>query len=51
MDKEKLIKPLLIILIVIIGSVILIRHFTGGQTLSEYAESNNIPVHSEQMED
>lgn len=51
MDKEKLIRPLLILLIVIIGSVILVRSFAGGQTLSEYAEENNIPVRSEHVED
>ena len=50
MNKEQLLKPLLIIIMVIIASVILIRSFTSGQTLSEYAIENNIPVHSETID-
>ena len=46
MDKDKLLKSLTILIIVIAGSVILTRYFTGGETLLEYAEENNIPVHS-----
>lgn len=46
-----MIQSLLILLIVIIGSVIMVRHFAGGQTLSEYADEKNIPVHTEQSEE
>ena len=46
-----MIQSLLILLIVIIGSIIMVRHFSGGQTLSEYANENNIPVHTEQSEE
>lgn len=46
-DKEALMKPLIILLIVIFGSAILVRAVTGGQTLSDYADKNNIPIHSE----
>ncbi|MDO4188287.1 MAG: hypothetical protein Q4D29_04785 [Lachnospiraceae bacterium] len=51
MNKEAIIKPLIILLIVIIGSTILIRSFSGGQTLSEYAIENNIPAHADNAED
>lgn len=51
MNKELLLKPVLILLMVIIASVVLIKSFTGGQTLTEYAEKNNIPHHSEQIEE
>lgn len=50
MNKELLLKPLLLILMVIIASVILVRSFTSGQTLAEYAEDNNIPHHVETVE-
>jgi len=46
MDKSKIIKPLLILIIVIAGSAFLIRSFTSGETLIDYANENNIPVHS-----
>lgn len=45
-NKQQLIKPILLLLIVIIGSVILVRTFTGGETLLEYADKNDIPIHS-----
>lgn len=48
MDKEKLIQSLFVLLIVIVGSVILIRYFSNGQTLSEYATENEIPIHSQE---
>jgi len=50
MDKEKLIKPLILLIIVIAGSIILIKTFTGGETLLDYANENNIPVHSEEID-
>lgn len=46
MDKSKIIKPLLILLIVIAGSAFLIRSFTSSETLLDYANENNIPVHT-----
>lgn len=46
-NKELIVKTLLILFIVIIGSVILVRSVNNGQTLSDYAEKNNIPIHSE----
>ena len=46
MSKEQLLKQILILVAVIVASVVLIRSLTGGETLLEYAENNNIPVHS-----
>lgn len=43
-----MIRQLIILLIVIIGSVILVRSLTKGETLLDYADKNNIPIHSEQ---
>ena len=51
MNKELLLRQILILLMVIIASVVLIRSFASGQTLTEYAEKNNIPHHSEQVEE
>lgn len=51
MNKEMLLRPLLILFMVIIASVILVRSFTGGQTLTEYAQENNIPAHSQTIEE
>lgn len=48
MDKNKLIQSIVILLIVIIGSAFLIRSFTSGETLLDYANENNIPIHSEE---
>ena len=50
MNREELIKQVIILILVIAGSVILVRHFTGGETLLEYANDNNIPIHSEVSE-
>lgn len=49
MNKEMLLKSLMLLLMVIVASVILIRSLSGGQTLNEYAEENNIPHHIEKM--
>lgn len=46
MSKEQFLKQILILVAVIVASVVLIRSLTGGETLLEYAENNNIPVHS-----
>lgn len=46
MNKEQLVRQILILLAVIIASVVLIRSLSGGETLLEYAENNNIPIHS-----
>lgn len=51
MNKEQLIKGLVIIIIVIFGSSILIRTLTSGQTLADYAVENKIPIHSEATEE
>lgn len=51
MNKENLIKSLIILFMIIIGSAILVRSFTSGQTISEYAIENNIPTHSEEPAD
>ena len=51
MNKEQLIKGLVIIIIVIFGSSILIRTLTSGQTLADYAVENKIPIHSEVTEE
>lgn len=48
MNKEQLLRQILILFAVIIASVVLIRSLTSGETLLEYAEKNNIPVHSEE---
>lgn len=48
MNKEQLIKPIIILLIVFCASIIMVRSFTGGQTISEYAYENNIPSHPEE---
>lgn len=47
MNKEQLIRSFIILLFVFIGSIILVRGFSKGQTLSDYATENNIPIHSE----
>lgn len=49
MNKEMLLKPILILLMVIIGSLFLIRSLTSGQTIAEYAIENNIPEHAEEI--
>lgn len=51
MNKELITKSVIIILFVIIGSVILVKGLTGGQTLNDYAIENNIPVHSDTAEE
>lgn len=45
-----LIKNLIILLAVIIGSAILVRFVIGGESLSEYAEKNGVPVHTEEQQ-
>jgi len=48
-NKETIIKSLIILFFIIIGSTILVRSLTSGQTLSEYAIENNIPEHAEDV--
>lgn len=48
MDKSKLLRSIMILFIVIAGSAFLIRSFTSGETLLDYADNNNIPIHSEE---
>lgn len=50
MNKEEVIKQIVILIIVIIGSIMLVRYFTGGETLLDYANNNNIPIHSEETD-
>lgn len=50
-NRDLIVKSITILLVIIIGSVILVRGATRGQTLSDYAEKNNIPIHSENMYD
>ena len=40
MDKDKLIKPLVLLVVIIIFCSVLIRLFSGSETLAEYADKN-----------
>lgn len=51
MNKEFITKSVLIMLVVFLGSIILVRSLSGGETLLEYAEKNNIPIHAQQSND
>lgn len=51
MNKELLIRSIIILIMVFVVSIVLVKSFTGGQTISEYAIENNIPHHSEKIEE
>lgn len=45
MNTDELKKNIAILVLVIIASIMLVRYLSGGETLKEYADKNNIPVH------
>lgn len=45
-NKNELIKGLIYLAIIIIGSTLIIRYMSGGETLDEFANKNEIPIHS-----
>lgn len=47
MNKEQLTKSIIILLIIIFGSAILVRGISSGQTVADYANENNIPIHTD----
>lgn len=50
MNKERLTKSIIILLIIIFGTSILVRSLTSGQTVADYANENNIPTHTENVD-
>lgn len=50
-DKKELIKQIIILFLVIVGSAVLVRVMLGGETLLDYASENNIPIHAEKTDE
>ena len=50
MNKEMLIRSIIILIMLFVVSIVLVKTFTGGHTIAEYAIENNIPHHTEKTE-
>ena len=50
-NKKELIKQIIILFLVIIGSAVFVRVMLGGETLLDYASENNIPIHAEKTDE
>lgn len=48
-NQNDLYKSIAILFIIVIGSVIVIRGCTKGETLYDYANKQNIPIHVEEQ--
>ena len=48
--QNELIKGIILLFIIITGFTFAIRSFSKGENLYDYAEKNNIPIHSEIIE-
>ena len=47
-NKKELYKSIALLILITVGSVIVIRGCTKGETLYDYANKQNIPIHAEE---
>lgn len=49
-NKNQLYKSIALLFLIVIGCAIIIRYISKGENLYDYANNNNIPIHTESVD-